>query len=588
MLSLQTQKTIEKLLVQKKFVTEQQLEGLKLESVQKNEPLLSVIQRAGTVEGEKLTQLMAQANGLPYVNLTSLLVPPEVLTLLPKDTAERYKVVVFGRVSGRPALAMIDPGNIQAVDFLSRKIGESVATYMASEAGIENVMLQYPADMSSEIKQATENAEDDKAKSGRPGKSVQDLVQDAPISRALSTILEYAANLKASDIHIEPREKDVRIRFRIDGVLREAMVLPKNLEAALVSRIKILSNLKIDEHRIPQDGSFVVHVGKKDIDLRVAIAPIVHGEQVVIRLLDKDNTLLTLEALGFKGRAYRLIQTGIHSPHGMTLSTGPTGSGKSTTLYAILQAIKSVSINMVTLEDPVEYKMDGVNQMQVNTDAGLTFASGLRSILRQDPNVIMVGEMRDHETANLAVQAALTGHVVLSTIHTNSAAGVLPRLTEMDIEPFLVASTINTIVGQRLVRRICDKCKESYESTSTETEAIKSSLEKLLPKSEADIARIREDLGYDELPLITQSSFTLYRGKGCKDCTDGYKGRVGIYEVFGMTDKMEALLSQKATTLQVQNQAENDGMITMKQDGYLKSLSGLTTTSEVARVAADS
>lgn len=586
MLSVSSQQNVEKLLLEKQIVTAKQLEEYKVRAIQHNEPLLSVIQQAGVANEEDMTKLLAEASGLAYVNLSNVIVPPDILSLLSRDNADTYRAVVFGRSSGKLAVAMVDPSNIQAADFLSRKTGEAIDTFMASQTGIEKILMQYTADMSDDIKDVMGSvAPADSAKTDST--QLQNLVQDAPITRALNTILEYAANTKASDIHVEPREHDLRIRFRIDGVLRETMKLPKTIEAALVSRIKILSNLKIDEHRIPQDGEFTVQVGKNAIDLRIAIAPIVWGEQIVIRLLDKSNTRLTLESLGFKGRAFRVIREGIHKPHGMTLATGPTGSGKSTTLYAVLQDIKNVAINIVTLEDPVEYKMDGINQIQINSAVGLTFASGLRSILRQDPNVIMVGEMRDEETANLAVQSALTGHVVLSTIHTNSAAGVLPRLLDMHVEPFLVASTVNTIIGQRLVRRICDKCSEKRQSTSAEAQSIALTLGKILPQSQDQVPHAKADLGFETLPLGNQTAYTLYKGRGCKDCSDGYKGRIGIYEVFAMTDAMEKLLVSKATTSQIQNQAEADGMITMKQDGYLKALNGLTTLEEVARVASD-
>ena len=585
MLLAKTQKNIENLLIEKNLVTADKLRQLKADAVREDKPLLQLIQDSQIVDEETATKLLAQVNNIPYVNLGNVVVAPEVLSKLTREVADSYKAVPFGRTDGRLAVAMLDPSNVQAVDFLTRKTGESIITYLASRGSIDNVLLQYSAEIDDDIKQAIATVADEGKTKGAKG--VQNLVQDAPITRALNTILEYAVNSRASDIHIEPREKEVSIRFRIDGVLREAMKLPKTIEPALISRIKILSNLKIDEHRIPQDGEFTVHAGKKDVDLRIAIAPITWGEQVVIRLLDKTNVLLTLENLGFKGRAYRTIVEGIHTPHGMTLATGPTGSGKSTTLYAVLQALKNVAVNIVTLEDPVEYKMEGINQIQVNTDVGLTFASGLRSILRQDPNIIMVGEIRDEETANLAVQSALTGHVVLSTIHTNSAAGVLPRLLDMTIEPFLVASTVNTVIGQRLVRRICDKCTEQRQSTAAETKSIQETLGKVLPANEADMGRAKEDLGFDILPLANQTAYTLFKGKGCKECTDGYKGRIGIYEVFAMSDEMEKLLATKGTTSQIQTQAEKQGMIAMKQDGYLKALNGLTTLEEVARVASD-
>ncbi|HSX41016.1 MAG TPA: GspE/PulE family protein [Candidatus Saccharimonadales bacterium] len=587
MLSIESQKKIENLLIKQKVVTANQLKDLKADAVRENEPLLSVIQKAELVDEENMTRIQAMASGLQYVNLGAVNVPPEILSVLSKDLAETYHAVVFGKMQGKLALAMVDPTNVQAVDFLTRKIGQPIVTFMASQTGIERIMLQYAAEMSADIKKVVQAATESDAVTIKDKGKVQNLVQDAPITRALNTILEYAGNSRASDIHIEPREKDLRIRFRIDGVLQETMRLPKSIEPALISRIKILSNLKIDEHRVPQDGQFIVSVGGKEIDLRIAISPVVWGEQVVIRLLDKDNALLTLESLGFKGRSFRAITEGVKKPHGMTLSTGPTGSGKSTTLYALLQAIKDVKINIVTLEDPVEYKMDGVNQIQINPEVGLTFASGLRSILRQDPNVIMVGEIRDEETATLAVQSALTGHVVLSTIHTNSAAGVLPRLLDMKVEPFLIASTVNTIIGQRLCRKICDNCKQKRVATKAEVQSIGLTLKNLLPVSEDALPRAKADLGYDFLPLGAQTAYTLYEGKGCDKCKDGYKGRIGIYEVFTMTEGMEKLLSAKATTSQVQVQAQADGMVTMKQDGYLKALNGMTTLEEVARVASD-
>jgi type IV pilus assembly protein PilB len=587
-LSQQTQQSIEELLLSNKVLTSSQLEDQKVQAIQQNKPLLSMLVDNEVVDEETLAKLQAQANGIQYVNLSSMSVPPDFMKMLPKELAENYQAVPFGRTGGRVAIAMLDPTNVQAVDFISRKIGSNVATYMASQASIQHVLMQYSANLSGDIKDAIETARlDDEVDKNKNASKMQNLVQDAPITRALNNILEYAVNSRASDIHVEPREHDLRIRFRIDGVLEETMVLPKNIEPALISRIKILSNLKIDEHRIPQDGGFQVHVGKKDIDLRIAIAPVTWGEQIVIRLLEKDSQLLTLEHLGFKGMAFQRIKEGIHKPHGMVLATGPTGSGKSTSLYAAIQEIKDVKINIVTLEDPIEYKMDGINQIQVNPEVGLTFASGLRSILRQDPNVVMVGEIRDAETANLAVQAALTGHIVLSTIHTNSAAGVLPRLLDMDVEPFLVASTVNTVIGQRLIRRVCDKCRESYQSTEAETQSIHTTLGHVLPKTKEDIPKVKEVIGYETLPLADQNAYTLYKGKGCKDCKEGYKGRIGIYEVFTMSDEMERLLAEKATTTQIQTLAQKEGMTTMKEDGYLKALNGVTTLEEVARVASD-
>ncbi len=593
MLAVETQKTFEKLLTSKNLLSAEELERIKLQSAQEGKSILALIAEQELIGEEDLIKLTAQANGVPYANLTGVVVKDEYLKLFPKELAKNYKAVPFGEMQSKLAVGMIDPTNVQAIDFIARKIGRGITSFMVSNSSVDHILSQYKADVSKEVSDVIgavsdiKIEKDKKAERQQTASNVRNLVQDAPITRALNTILDYAAQSRASDIHIEPREKELKIRFRVDGILQDTMTLPKEVEPALISRIKILANLKIDEHRIPQDGQFQMSTGAKDIDLRIAIAPVVNGEQVVIRLLDKDNTLLTLDSLGFKGRAFRLIQEGIHRPHGMTLSTGPTGSGKSTTLYAVIAAIKSVTINIVTLEDPVEYKMDGINQIQINPEVGLTFASGLRSILRQDPNVVMVGEMRDKETADLAVQAALTGHIVLSTLHTNSAAGVLPRLLDMEVEPFLIASTVNTIIGQRLVRRICPKCIEEIPATETQVQAIQKVVGHILPKTKEDLEAAKIDLGYEKLPLATQSAYTVFRGKGCSECSNGYKGRIGIYEVFGMTGEMEKMLADRATTSVVQAQAEKDGMITMKQDGYLKALTGQTTLEEVARVAAD-
>ena len=402
----------------------------------------------------------------------------------------------------------------------------------------------------------------------------------------MTQLLEYAQRARASDVHIEPLEGSLIVRCRIDGVLRRVMDLPKSVEPALVSRIKILSSLKIDEHRKPQDGQFTIIVGEKEIDLRIAISPVVWGEQVVIRLLDKSGSSFKLEEMGYAGRALRMIRKGIKRPNGMILTSGPTGSGKSTSLYALVQEIFSEEINIVTLEDPVEYKMPGVNQIQVNPAVGLTFSSGLRSILRQDPDVVLVGEIRDGETANLAVQAALTGHLVFSTLHTNSAAGILPRLLDMGIEPFLIASTVNTVIGQRLVRRVA-KERETYQSNDVETQGIRDMVGYLLPKTPEEISSISEDLGYGDLPLADSSSYTLVKGKDSQQTPGGYKGRLGLYEVMEITEEIQQLIIKHATSSQIQKIAITQGMIPMHLDGYLKALSGQTTLEEVNRVASN-
>ena len=454
---------------------------------------------------------------------------------------------------------------------------------MASEKGIRFVLDQYKADLSGVSEAAEASAEEESSSSSD---EVKTIVQDSPISKALTTILEYAVKTRASDIHIEAFQNELKIRCRVDGVLREIMKLPKSIEPALISRIKILSELKIDEHRIPQDGQFTVRTAGKEVDLRIAISPVVWGEQVVIRLLDKTGNTFNLEEMGYAGRALRAIRKGIKQPNGMILTSGPTGSGKSTSLYALIKEIKDDTVNIVTLEDPVEYKMDGVNQIQVHAAVGLTFANGLRSILRQDPDVVMVGEIRDGETAGLAVQASLTGHLVFSTLHTNSAAGVLPRLLDMEIEPFLIASTVNTIIGQRLVRRVAKK-RESYQSNPLETQNILATVGHILPKTPEEVAIISEDLGYKDLPLAGQSAYTLVRGIDTPQSPGGYSGRAGLYEVMDVSEEIQGMITRRATTAEIQRQAQREGMVTMRQDGYLKALQGITTLEEVNRVTAD-
>ncbi len=592
-LTQDTQQKVEEVLIRDGLLDESKLDDIKTIAREKSEPFMAVLLSDGHITDEQLTKALAEVANVPYVNLSTAEVNPKTLELLSQDVAEHYMAVPLGEMQGRLAIAMLDADNVQAVDFLSNKIGRPVKVYAASEAGIKNVLTQYTHSLekgvTSMLDQGVNNvdeeqSEDDPDRSA-DGKKVQTIVQDSPISKALSAILEYAGNNRASDIHIEPGENELKIRCRIDGVLREIMQLPKSTEPPLISRIKILSNLKIDEHRVPQDGQFTVKVGDKAIDLRIAISPTVWGEQVVIRLLDKSGTSLQLESMGYQGRALRMIKKGLERPNGMILTSGPTGSGKSTSMYALLQEIKNENINIVTLEDPVEYKISGVNQIQVNADVGLTFASGLRSVLRQDPDVIMVGEIRDKETATLAVQAALTGHLVFSTLHTNSAAGILPRLLDMGIEPFLIASTVHTVIGQRLVRRIVEG-GESYQSDHVETEAIQATIGELLPKTKEEVAKVGEDLGFDNLPLSGQNAYTLFSGKQTVDNKTGYKGRLGLYEVFEVNEKIQDLILKRSTSSEIQKQAIAEGMITMRQDGYLKALAGMTSISEVNRVAA--
>lgn len=571
------------LLVNEGLVTADILRQAEETAQKESKPLFSLLTDQGAIDDEMLTHAIASVSGVPYVNLTNTIVDQNILNLLPEEVAERFMAVPLAEVQNRLAVAMIDANNVQAVDYLANRIQRPLKVFMASEESVRHVLNQYKTDLSDVGKAATASQEEAKE---QEADDVKTIVQDSPISQALSKILEYAIKARASDVHVEPMENALKIRVRVDGVLREIMQLPKSIEPALVSRVKILSNLRIDEHRTPQDGQFAVKIAGKEVDLRIAISPVVWGEQIVIRLLDKSGNSFNLEEMGYAGRALRVIRHGIKRPNGMVLTSGPTGSGKSTSLYALIREIKDDTVNIVTLEDPVEYKMPGVNQIQVNSDVGLTFASGLRSILRQDPDVVMVGEIRDKETAALAVQAALTGHLVFSTLHTNSAAGVLPRLLDMQVEPFLIASTVNTIIGQRLVRRVGTQ-REVYQSNSIETQNIMATVGHLLPKTKDDVARVSADLGYKDLPLAGQSAYTLVRGIDTPQQPHGYSGRSGIYEVMDVNSEIQKMIVNHATSSEIQQLAVSQGMITMRQDGYLKALSGVTTIEEVNRVTSD-
>ena len=541
--------------------------------------VFSIKQQAESEGKSPLTELISHG----IINNDMVERATAAIQLIPGDASTRVLAVPLGEKDDLLNVALTDVTNVQVTDYISNLVNRPIRVWMSSERGIKEVLDQYHGDFSG-VKEAVKETGEEAVEEQKS--NVKTIVQDSPISKALTTILSYAAKTKASDIHIEPLEKSLIIRCRIDGVLRRIMELPKTVAPALVSRIKILSNLKIDEHRIPQDGQFTVSIDGQEIDLRIAISPVTWGEQVVIRLLDKSGTSMEIEKMGMSGRALRAVLAGINQPNGMILTSGPTGSGKSTTLYALLQVIKSDEINIVTMEDPVEYKMEGINQIQVNTDAGLTFAAGLRSILRQDPDVVMVGEIRDSETAGLAVQAALTGHLVFSTLHTNSAAGILPRLLDMGIEPFLLASTLNVVIGQRLVRRITEK-REIHKSTDIETTAINSIVGDLLPKDKESVDAVSKDLGYPGLPIYNKEHYMLAKGMDSKETPGGYVGRAGLYETIIVDEDIQKTIINHSTANEIMRLAKSKGTITMRQDGMLKVLSGITTIEEVNRVASD-
>jgi type IV pilus assembly protein PilB len=556
-------------LVDNNRITKDQAEDLKISSLNSGKPIQDLLISKKLVAPVDLTKAKAQILKIPFITLAKTAISPEVIQYLPEAVTRRYNVFPFNfdPKENRLSVAMEDPTNLQVISFIEKKTGFKVVPFFAVETDIKKAIESYytkgiSSDVIEAIKEAEVPAEKKKKK-----EEIEEVIKQAPIAKIVATLLEYAVNSRASDIHIEPMENKTRVRYRIDGIMHERLTLPRSVHAALVSRIKILSDMKIDERRVPQDGRFNFKVDKQEVDLRVSTLPTVYGEKVVMRLLKKTGGIPSLQELGLRGAALKNLEINILRPHGIILVTGPTGSGKTTTLYSVLSKLNATKINIMTLEDPVEYQIAGINQVQVNPQAGLKFASGLRSFLRQDPDIILVGEIRDSETAALAVQAALTGHLVFSTVHTNSAAGAIPRLLDMGVEPFLLSSSLNCLIGQRIVRRLCVNCAEEYTPPS---EVIK------------DIENILGNL------LKAGRPIKLKRGKGCSECgKSGYHGRIGIFEVLPILDKIANMVLEHASSGQIEKQAVEDGMITMKQDGYLKAVEGITSIEEVLRVAQD-
>jgi type IV pilus assembly protein PilB len=585
--------TIETLLERNKAVTKEQIDALKEESVRSRRPLQDMVIQNKLVDERELAQAFADYAQIPFVEIEPKDIPPEVLNRIPERIARQYNAVLFKvDEDGTQHLAMDDPDDVQAVNFIEKQIGENIKLYVATRNNILSCLENYRGDVNKELSQVI-----DVQREGAPGQSEAiteaDIAENSPIAQTVNLLLEYAIRSSASDVHIEPREDYVQIRYRIDGVLKEVNRLPRNVMNALVSRVKILSNLKIDERRVPQDGRFKIKVAGKQYALRVSTLPIVDGEKIVMRILDESNQSVTLEQLGYWGHSLAVIDQALTEPNGMILITGPTGSGKSTSLFSILTKLNTPDVNISTVEDPVEYKIPGVNQTQTNPKAGMTFASGLRALLRQDPNIIMVGEIRDTETANLGIQAALTGHLVFSTLHTNNAATSLPRLLDMNIEPFLIASTVKAVVGQRLVRRLCMVCRENRAPDKAEVDAIVKLFNLRPGQTFAHVHELEEQaqkqhVGADT-PLSTSATTitSLWRAssEGCENCNHtGYKGRIGIYEVLGNTIPIQKMIVSNATSNQIQDQAISEGMTTMQTDGLIKALRGDTTVEEVLRV----
>jgi len=550
-------------------------ERLERESYATGESLDELVEKSGVVAEESIYQAKAKLYNVPFVDIDKLAASPEALAKIPESVAEHYLVLPFEFDAKNQvlSLAMANPLDLSAISFLEAKSGCKIKPHLSVKGElVEEIPKRYSQSLSAEVSQVLKETQDESlAKKIVDVQRIGDVIKEAPIAKIVATVLEFAVKSRASDVHIEPLEDHTRVRYRIDGILQEKLVLPKKVHDALVSRVKILSDLKIDERRVPQDGRFTFRNNEQEVDLRVSTLPTVDGEKVVMRLLRKSSNVPTLADLGLRAAALKNLEESVRVPHGIILITGPTGSGKTTTLYALLHILNTPKVNIVTLEDPVEYQMDGINQVQINPKAGLTFATGLRSFLRQDPNIIMVGEVRDNETADLAIQASLTGHLVFSTLHTNSSSGALPRLLDMQAEPFLLASSITAVVAQRVVRQICKDCKEEYVPP---------------PEGIEELKRVLGPIYDSYLKSKGQTEPKLYRGRKCEKCGDtGYSGRIGVFEVLKVTEKVGKLILERAPASAIENAAVSDGMLLMQQDGYLKVLDGITTLEEVMRVA---
>ena len=582
--------TIESILKQGGVVDEPQLADLKLIAERSKQTLQEAVIEQKVISEEDLTKLIGDYIGVPFVRIEPKDIPEDVLKRIPEHIARQYNVVLFEKNEDDSlSLAMEDPDDVQALNFIQKEIGYNTKVFLATKSNILDCLENYRGNINAELDEVIAVQKDASAEDQNV--SQDDFAENSPIAQTVNLLLEYAIKSNASDIHIEPREDYVQVRYRIDGVLKEVNKLPRNVHGALVSRIKILSNLKIDERRVPQDGRFKIKVSGKQYALRVSTLPIADGEKVVMRILDESNQAVKLDQLGYWGLSLATVKDAMAQPNGMILVTGPTGSGKSTSLFSVLSELNTPDVNISTIEDPVEYKIPGVNQTQTNAKAGMTFASGLRALLRQDPNIIMVGEIRDGETANLGVQAALTGHLVFSTLHTNNAATCLPRLLDMGIEPFLIASTVKAVIGQRLVRRLCMNCRQEYTPNEEEikyiTEMFKINTESIKKIHNLEEQAFEDKIGGDTPMGSTDSGIEhLWRPntEGCDECGhNGFKGRVGIYEVLGISIPIQKMITANATSNDIQDQAISEGMVTMQMDGLIKSLRGITTVDEVLR-----
>lgn len=572
-----TSKQLKNILIKQGIISGKELELNLKEAKKENVPLEEYLKSKKLVSEEEIYQAAADYFKVPYIELKNLTIRKDILLLIPEPIAQTHKIIAFDKDEKELKIAALDPQDLEIFEFLRKKTGLDIKIHLTTPENLRDTLKQYHKGLKAEFKKIAR--EETIGPEVKTGEKLKELAEDLPVIRIVDTLLEYAIFENASDIHIEPLEREVNVRYRIDGVLRNVMTLPKSVHTGVVARIKILSRLKLDEHRLPQDGRFKIVNPEYKVSFRVSIMPTFDGEKVVLRLLNEKSQTLNLEQLGFQPQALEIVKRNIKKPHGMILVTGPTGSGKTTTLYSILNILNRPEVNICTIEDPIEYRMLHVNQSQVNPKIGFTFASGLRAFLRQDPDIIMVGEIRDNETAEIAVHAAMTGHLVLSTLHTNDAITTLPRLGDMNIPSFLIGSTTNIIIAQRLVRKICQECVESYNLD-------KATIKEL--EKQVDLEKIIKKLEKEKVIIPgkqTIETLLFYRGKGCRRCNkEGYKGRIGIYEVLEITDEIANLILKNAKEDQLREAAKKQGMLTILEDGFIKAKNGITTLEEILRV----
>lgn len=571
-------------IVQKKLASVAELEKLVKESKSSSEEIENLLVKKRIVDIETLTQLKGELLGVPYINLKGTSLDPAVISLIPSEVMENHQIIAFERAENELKVGLVEPQNyraIETIEFLAKKNRLRVKYFIISTTSFEEVYSKFRT-IKKEVEKVLDIAEAKytpaKEREGLSTLKEMEVVKGAPISKIVDVIINHAVEGKASDIHIEPGSKESRVRYRLDGILHTSLILPIYLHSAIISRIKVLANLKLDETRIPQDGRIRLVISGKPVDFRISTLPLLDNEKVVMRVLDTSAGVLSLSDLGFNKHQVAIIERNVESSHGMFLATGPTGSGKSTTLYTVLNMLNEEGVNIITLEDPVEYYLKGVNQSQVKPEVGFTFASGLRSILRQDPDIIMVGEIRDSETAELAIHAALTGHIVLSTLHTNDATGAIPRLIDMKVEPFLLSSTLNLVIAQRLIRRICQHCQQEIKLPANLKEDVLKALAEL-PDEYLDEINIKDKRN------ISVEKLVFYKGQGCNHCGDtGYKGRSVIAEVLQATDNLKKIINEGNKIDEVMAEIKKQQMISVVQDGIIKALKGITSLEEVMRV----